>query len=208
MILAGSPCQSLSITQSKTRQGLNGKSKPFFEFMDILNHVRQFNPDVKFLFENVDSMSNESRTAIESCLGEKLVYQNSNAFSAQDRARVYATNFEWIPKNEPCDLVLKDILEKEDCVVRKEPERFTVKINSDEIEFLTIEFVEQYNGTSLSANIVFYPESESDKIFGLVTHGFNVRNLNTIIPQLPFRKYDENQFVGTMKDEIKYGWGF
>ena len=103
LILAGSPCQSLSITQSKTRQGLNGKSKLFFEFVDILNHVRQFNPDVKFLFENVDSMSGESRTTIESCLGEKLVYQNSNAFSAQDRARVYATNFEWSPKNEPCD---------------------------------------------------------------------------------------------------------
>lgn len=79
--------------------------------MDILNHVRQFNPDVKFLFENVDSMSGESRIAIESCLGEKLIYQNSNAFSAQDRARVYATNFEWIPKNEPCDLVIKNILE-------------------------------------------------------------------------------------------------
>lgn len=112
LILAGSPCQSLSITQSKTRQGLNGKSKLFFEFVDILNHVRQFNPDVKFLFENVDSMSNESRTAIESCLGEKLIYPNSNAFSAQDRPRVYATNFEWIPKSKPCYLVLKDILEE------------------------------------------------------------------------------------------------
>lgn len=111
LILAGSPCQSLSIVQSKTRKGLNGKSKLFFEFVDILNHVKRFNPDVKFLFENVDSMSNESQVAIESCLGEKLVYQNSNAFSAQDRPRVYATNFEWIPKNEPCNLVLKDILE-------------------------------------------------------------------------------------------------
>lgn len=113
LIFAGSPCQSISITQSKTRQGLNGKSKLFFEFVDILNHSKQFNLNVKFLFENVNSISNETRTTIESCLGEKLVYQNSNAFSAQDRPRVYATNFEWIPKNEPCDLVLKDILEDE-----------------------------------------------------------------------------------------------
>ena len=82
LILAGSPCQSLSITQSKTRQGLDGKSKLFFEFVDILNHIRKFNPDVKFLFENVASMSKESKAAIESCLGTELIYQNSNAVSA------------------------------------------------------------------------------------------------------------------------------
>ena len=104
---------------------------------------------------------------------------------------------------------LSRIVEKEDCVVRKEPEGFTVKINSDEIEFLTLEFVEQYNSNiKLWANIVFYPVSESDRIFSLVAYGFNVRNLNTIISQVPFRKYDEAQFVGTMKDKVKYGLGF
>ena len=103
---------------------------------------------------------------------------------------------------------LSRIAEKEDCIVRKEPEKFTVKINSDEIEFLMLDYVEQYSGTSLSANIVFYPESEGDRVFWLTTHGFGIRNLNTIISQLLFRKYDENQFVGTMKEKVKYGWGF
>ena len=111
LIIGGSPCQSLSITQSKTRQGLDGKSKLFFEFVNILNHTTQYNPKVLFLFENVASMSQESKAAIESCLGAELIYQNSNAFSAQDRPRVYATNFEWDVVSEPCDLVLKDIIQ-------------------------------------------------------------------------------------------------
>lgn len=111
LIIGGSPCQSLSITQSKTRQGLDGKSKLFFEFVDILNHTKQYNPNVLFLFENVASMSKESKAAIENCLGAELICQNSNAFSAQDRPRVYATNFEWNVINEPCDLVLKDIMQ-------------------------------------------------------------------------------------------------
>lgn len=111
LLIGGSPCQSLSITQSKTRKGLDGKSKLFFEFVDILDHLRVYNPNILFLFENVASMSEESKIAIESCLGEKLIYQNSNAFSAQDRPRVYATNFEWDVVNEPCDLVLSDIMQ-------------------------------------------------------------------------------------------------
>lgn len=111
LILAGSPCQSLSITQSKTRQGLDGKSKLFFEFVDILNYTRKFNPDVKFLFENVASMSKESKAAIESCLGTELIYQNSNAFSAQDRPRVYGTNFGFTPIKDPSETLLKDILQ-------------------------------------------------------------------------------------------------
>jgi DNA (cytosine-5)-methyltransferase 3A len=115
LIIGGSPCQSLSITQSKTRQGLDGKSKLFFEFVDILNHTKQYNPNVLFLFENVASMSKESKTAIENCLGAELICQNSNAFSAQDRPRVYATNFEWNVINEPCDLVLKDIMQDNVC---------------------------------------------------------------------------------------------
>lgn len=111
LIIGGSPCQSLSITQSKTRQGLDGKSKLFFEFVDILTHTKQYNQKVLFLFENVASMSKESKVAIESCLGAKLIYQNSNAFSAQDRPRVYATNFQWDVVDKPCNLVLKDIMQ-------------------------------------------------------------------------------------------------
>lgn len=111
LLIGGSPCQSLSITQSKTRKHLDGKSKLFFEFVDILNHIKKYNPSVKFLFENVASMSKESKIAIESCLGVELVYQNSNAFSAQDRPRVYGTNFYFPTIETESKEVLKDIMQ-------------------------------------------------------------------------------------------------
>ena len=40
LLIGGSPCQSLSIVQSKTRQHLNGKSKLFFEFVRALEEVK------------------------------------------------------------------------------------------------------------------------------------------------------------------------
>ena len=36
LLIGGSPCQSLSITMSQTRQNLDGKSKLFFEYVRIL----------------------------------------------------------------------------------------------------------------------------------------------------------------------------
>ncbi len=117
LLIGGSPCQSLSITQSKTRKNLDGKSKLFFYFVDILNHIKRSNMSVKFLFENVASMSSQSKQAIECCLGVPLVYQNSNAFSAQDRPRVYGTNFDWQVVETASSLVLKDIMQE--CVPEK-----------------------------------------------------------------------------------------
>lgn len=111
LLIGGSPCQSLSITQSKTRKHLDGKSKLFFEYVDILNQIKKYNPSVKFLFENVASMSKESKIEIESCLGVELVYQNSNAFSAQDRPRVYGTNFYFLPIKTQSKDVLRDIMQ-------------------------------------------------------------------------------------------------
>lgn len=53
---SGSPCQNLSSIGK--REGLNGeKSSLFFAFIDILNHCKSLNPNVKFLQENVGSAS-------------------------------------------------------------------------------------------------------------------------------------------------------
>lgn len=87
------------------------KANCFFEFVDILEHIKKHNPNVKFLFENVASMSKESKAAIENCLGVELVYQNSNAFSAQDRPRVYGTNFKFDVVQSESKQVLKDIMQ-------------------------------------------------------------------------------------------------
>lgn len=99
------------------------------------------------------------------------------------------------------------VAEREDCVIEKEQGRITAYVGFDVIEFLEIEDFEKHDGESLSANIVFYPKSEGDRVFWLTTHGFGVRNLNTIVPQLSYLEYHENVFVNMMRDRLKYGWG-
>ena len=108
-LIGGSPCQSLSIVQSKTRQHLDGKSKLFFEFVRAKEEMQP----KWFLFENVASMNDESRQAISNCLGCTPIYIDSGLFSAQERPRLYWTN---IPVKLPLvtsSSVLKDVLEKE-----------------------------------------------------------------------------------------------
>lgn len=111
ILIGGSPCQSLSIVQSKTRQNLDGKSKLFFEFVRAL---REVNPRY-FLFENVASMNEESKKVISDFLGCNPIFIDSGDFSAQRRPRYYWTN---IPVNytdilnHKCNLVLKNIMQK------------------------------------------------------------------------------------------------
>lgn len=88
LLIGGSPCQSLSITQSKTRQNLDGKSKLFFEFVRAFEEVKP----KYFLFENVASMKDECKQVISECLGCEPIFINSSNFSAQERPRLYWTN--------------------------------------------------------------------------------------------------------------------
>lgn len=88
LLVGGSPCQSLSIVRSKTRQHLQGKSKLFFEFVRALH---ESNPRY-FLFENVASMNEENKGIISKELGCEPVLIDSADFSAQKRPRLYWTN--------------------------------------------------------------------------------------------------------------------
>lgn len=108
LLIGGSPCQSLSIVQSKTRQNLDGKSKLFFEFVRAKNEMKP----KYFLFENVASMNDESKNVISECLGYEPRFINSADFSAQERPRLYWTNIPVLLEYKKSDLVLKDILEK------------------------------------------------------------------------------------------------
>lgn len=116
LLIGGSPCQSLSIVQSKIRQNLDGKSKLFFEFVRAKNEMQP----KWFLFENVASMNDESRQVISECLGCESVFIDSANFSAQERPRLYWTNIPIISpevdKNR-CEKVLKDIMQP--CVDEK-----------------------------------------------------------------------------------------
>lgn len=88
LLIGGSPCQSLSIVQSKTRQHLDGKSKLFFEFVRALQEVKPR----YFLFENVASMNEESKQVISDLLKCEPIFLDSADFSAQQRPRYYWTN--------------------------------------------------------------------------------------------------------------------
>lgn len=110
LVTFGFCCQSLSITMSKTRQHLEGKSSIFWDCLRILKEV---NPKY-FFVENVASMTIECQQIISKELGVLPYYINSNCFSAQDRERYYWTNIpnsELIP-TEPSSEVLKDIMQE------------------------------------------------------------------------------------------------
>lgn len=106
LLIGGSPCQSLSIVQSKTREHLDGKSKLFFEYVRALEEVEP----KYFLFENVASMNEESKEAISRCLGCAPIFIDSADFSAQERPRLYWTNIPVKQKEVFCGDRLKDIM--------------------------------------------------------------------------------------------------
>lgn len=123
LIGAGSPCQGFSFA-GKQLAFDDPRSVLFFVFIDILNHVRKFNPDVKFLLENVD-MKKEHMVVINAYTGVFPVNINSNLVSAQNRNRWYWSNIRTkevglfgevhtdIPQPKDRGILLKDILEKE-----------------------------------------------------------------------------------------------
>lgn len=109
-VIAGSPCQSFSITTSKNRKHLQGKSRLFWEFVRAMKEVHPR----WFLFENVASMSDEVKKIISDVLGCQPIFVDSEDFSAQSRGRYYWTNI-------PVDLihfvkntqVLADVLQED-----------------------------------------------------------------------------------------------
>lgn len=98
LIMAGSPCQGFSFA-GKQLAFDDPRSKLFFVFVDILNHVKALNPDVKFLLENV-KMKKEFMQVIDDQLGVESILINSALVSAQNRQRLYWSN---IPIDEPMD---------------------------------------------------------------------------------------------------------
>ena len=96
LLIGGSPCQSFSqaAAYSGNQTGLDGKSKLFFEYLRILNEIKEENPNLKFLLENV-KMKKESKIELDEYLGVDGVYCNSELVSYQKRSRFYWTNWSW-----------------------------------------------------------------------------------------------------------------
>ena len=113
VMLCGSPCQGFSVAG----KGLNfehPQSKLFFEFVNIYKYHYERFPRMKLLFENV-KMKKEWQDIIVNTLQEinpnlKLHIINSSIVSAQNRVRMYITDFDFeIPKDK--GIKLKDIIE-------------------------------------------------------------------------------------------------
>lgn len=134
LLIGGSPCQSFSfagkrvgmvttdkvdITDLQTYLDLKemgfefeGQSYLFWEYMRILTDIRKYNPDVKFLLENV-KMSKKWEAVLTEAIGVRPVMINSNLLSAQNRKRLYWTNIAEIPQPEDRGIYIRDILEDE-----------------------------------------------------------------------------------------------
>lgn len=110
LLIGGSPCQGFSFA-GKQLAFDDPRSALFFEYVNILNHIRTVNPDVKFLLENV-KMKQEYLDVISSYLGVKPVFINSALVSAQNRQRYYWVNWEF-DQPEDKGVMLNSILENE-----------------------------------------------------------------------------------------------
>ncbi len=146
MILAGSPCTNFSAAGKRNGMStvdneeiytlerylqlksegfqFEGQSYLFWEYMRILTDIRKYNPDVKFLLENVE-MGNKWERVLSEAIGVFGVHINSALVSAQNRKRIYLTNIRVkevglfgelhsdIPQPKDEGILLKDILEEE-----------------------------------------------------------------------------------------------
>jgi len=107
LLIGGSPCQGFSFA-GKQLAFNDPRSALFFEYLNILNHIKSLNPDVKFLLENV-KMKKEYLDVISSMVGVEPVFINSSLVSAQNRKRCYWANWELV---QPADkgVALSDVL--------------------------------------------------------------------------------------------------
>ena len=92
LLIGGSPCQGFSFA-GKQLNFNDPRSKLFFVYVDILNHIKSVNQDVKFLLENV-KMKAEWQDVISGYLGVKPTRINSALVSAAKRDRLYWANFD------------------------------------------------------------------------------------------------------------------
>ena len=130
LVTGGFPCQAWSMA-GKQLGDKDERGMLFWTMLDIMKHVKHYNPKADFLIENV-KMKKEFEeyitTHTENALGHvHKILINSTLVSAQNRNRYYWTSFA-VEQPEDKGILLKDIIEHIDslpvarpCELRDKP---------------------------------------------------------------------------------------
>lgn len=119
LLLGGSPCTDISFAGKQEglikpdQNGENGtRSGLFYVMMDIFYHIKELNPNLNYLFENV-KMKKESFDIFNNMIGSYPTFLNSENYTAHYRQRYYWTSTDnfIIPPPKSNSPVLSDILE-------------------------------------------------------------------------------------------------
>lgn len=112
LVIGGSPCQGFSVC-GKQLNFEDHRSKLFFEYVRILNWIKENNnAEVKFFLENV-RMKKEWLDIISKYLGVKPIKINSAKYTAQRRFRYYWFNWGVELDTNTENIVFKDIMQTE-----------------------------------------------------------------------------------------------
>lgn len=118
LIIGGSPCQDFSEARAygsgcREVKGLNGdKSSLFYYYLEILQTIKCYNPEVKFLLENT-RMKKESEKQLNNYLGVDGLHINSKLLSYQSRPRIYWTNISGVKVPTDACINFQDYIDKD-----------------------------------------------------------------------------------------------
>ena len=171
LLIGGSPCQSFS--NAGLRNGFDGKSGLFWEFVRVLNETKP----KYFLLENV-KMKKEWENVITEALGVSPIEICSSNFSAQQRKRLYWTNISVdVSKLPNSNEVIADVLElkiknKRENKILMSKSDFKVKVRKNYIDKKELAlFLRSYKNKTINEISVFCNAPKT-----MVEHWFRTDN--------------------------------
>ena len=171
LLIGGSPCQSFS--NAGLRNGFDGKSKLFYEYVRVLKETKP----TYFLLENV-KMKKEWQDIITKELGVEPIEICSSLFSAQQRKRLYWTNINVdLSKLPKSNSVIADVLDlpiknKRENKILMSKSDFKVKVRKNYIDKKELAlFLRSYKTKTINEIAVFCNAPKT-----IVEHWFRTDN--------------------------------
>lgn len=222
LLIGGSPCQSFSFAGKRngmsTKENIDildldtylrlkdvgfefiGQSYLFWEYVRILREIQEYNPDVKFLLENV-VMAKKWENVISEALGVKPILINSSLVSAQNRKRLYWTNIKNVTQPEDKKIHLQNILE-DDIYNKKAAIRGRRLINgkrSDYSDIPIVQYLEVTKNFPNKSNCL--TTVEKDNVLTFLDYG---RYENAFQNKDSWRKYTREEYEKLQTLDIGY----